>query len=134
MKLKKGITINNQLEEGYKTIYINSGTELHSTSIAEHVDFNNLIYIPQFENNAYTVKKDWRNLDNIEEKVLRLKSKQKDYNTIYLGEIPDFLKECFKKLELQSFKSGDEITQKLRNEKLKTDELSTALNSFLFCK
>lgn len=131
MKLKKGITIHNQLIEGCNTIFINSGTQLHSNRIADFVDFNQLKYIPQFEENAYTVINDWRSINNREKIILKPNGKYNDYSTVYLGSISDLLKEKFEKLELQNFKNNNEIIQRLKDEPIKANELSLAVNVFL---
>lgn len=131
MKLKKGIMIHNQLSESYDIVSINSGSVFHNDRIADIVDFNGIQYTPQYDEDAYIVKRDWRKLSTIEEKILCYTDKCNDYNTVYLGDIPDSLKICFEKLKLEGSKSRDEVLQKFSKDAQKTKELSIKLNSFL---
>jgi hypothetical protein len=131
MKLKRGIMIHNQLSEGYDIISMNSGSVFHNDRIADTVDFNGLQYTPQYNEDAYVVKRDWRKLTDVEEKIMCPSSKCNDYNTVYLGDIPDALKICFEQLELHTSKSRDEVLQKFSNDAQKTKELSVKLDSFL---
>ncbi|MEO8234692.1 MAG: hypothetical protein ABI549_04690 [Flavobacterium sp.] len=133
MKLKRGIMIHNQLLEGYDIVTINSGSVFHNDRIAaDTVDFNGLQYIPQYEEDAYIVKRDWRKLSAVEKKTLQPNNNCNDYNTVYLGDIPDDLKICFKQLALDDSKSRDEVLRKLSYDAQKTKKLSTKLDSFLF--
>lgn len=132
MKLKKGIMIHNQLSEGYDIISINSGSVLHNDRIADDVDFNGFQYTPQYDEDAYIVKRDWRQLSPVEKHALRPTSYCNDYNTVYLGDIPDDLKMCFKRLALDNSKSRDEVLQKFSRDAQITKELSVKLDSFLF--
>ena len=131
MKLKKGIMIHNQLLEGYDIITINSGSVLHNDRIADAVDFNGFQYTPQYDEDAYIVKRDWRKLSSVEKETLHPSSNCNDYNTVYLGDIPDDLKMCFKGLGLDNSKNRDEVLQKFSNDAQRTKELSVKLNSFL---
>lgn len=123
--------IYNQLSEGYDVISINSGSVFHNNRIADAVNFNGLQYIPKYNEDAYVVKRDWRKLCTAEEKILRPTSKCTDYNTVYLGDIPDALKMCFEQLELDGSKNRDEVLQKFSNDAQKTKKLSVKLDSFL---
>lgn len=131
MKLKRGIMIHNELSEGYDIISMNSGSVFHNDRIADSVDFNGLQYTPQYNEDAYVVKRDWRKLSAVEEKSLHPTSNCNDYNTVYLGDMPDDLKMCFKQLELDDSKNRDEVLQKFSNDAQKTKELSVKLDSFL---
>ena len=123
--------IYNQISEGYDIISINSGSVFHNDRIADAVNFNGLQYTPKYNEDAYVVKRDWRKLSIVEEKTLRPTSKCNDYNTVYLGDIPDALKICFEPLELEGSKNRDEVLQKFSNDAQKIKELSAKLNSFL---
>ncbi|KIO75543.1 hypothetical protein TH53_20040 [Pedobacter lusitanus] len=131
MRLKKGILIHNQMQQGYDAVSINSGTVLHTGQITEPVNFNGVVYTPQYEDHAYVAKRDWRSLDPAEMGCLRAKERRNDYNTVYLGDIPEALKENFKKINLAGSKNREEVFTKFSGDAELTKELSTNLNSFL---
>lgn len=131
MKLKKGILIHNQLEQGYEAVHINSGTVLHTALVTEPVNFHGMVYTPQYEDNARVAKRDWRALNREEIRGIQAKDKRNDYNTVYLGDIPEALKTCFKRLDLANSKSREEVFEKFSGDAALTKELSSNLNSFL---
>lgn len=131
MKLKRGIMIHNQLSEGDDMISMNSGSVIHNSRIADAVDFNGVQYTPQYCQDAYIVKRDWRKLGSMEKKIMLPTSNSNDNNTVYLGDIPEALKLCFKQFELEDSKNRDEVLQKLSSDSQKTKELSIKLDSFL---
>lgn len=131
MKLKKGILIHNQMEEGYDAIRINSGTIFHEKHISEHVDFNGTRYVPKYDSNAYIAKRDWRKLSSEQINYTRSIGKRNDYNTVYLGDIPVNLKECFQELNLATSINREEVFEKLSNNAGRTKEISSELESFL---
>ncbi len=131
MKLKKGIFIHNRMREGYDAISINSGTVFHSKQIAAAVNYQGISYMPQYEDDAHVVKRDWRNLTPEEINRLQPNGKQNDYNTVYLGDIPEKLKANFQQLTLGDSKNRDEVMAKLSADAEKTKELSVNLNAFL---
>ena len=49
--------------------------------------------MPQYEEDAYMVKRDWRKLSTNEIGSLTATSNRNYYNTIYVGDISDELKE-----------------------------------------
>jgi len=130
-KLKKGISIHNQMEEGNEAISINSGTVLHTRQPAAAVDFQGMQYTPQYEDHAFVTKRDWRSLNTEEIRCLRSDDKRNDYNTIYLGNIPEKLQENFKQLGLADSKNREEVFEKFSGNAAKTKELSTNLDAFL---
>jgi len=123
--------IQNQLSENYDIIRINSGSVFHDERIPETVNFNGYQYTPQYSDDAYIVKRDWKKLTANEKKVLSPSGNCKDYNTVYLGEIPEDLKLCFQQLELSNSNTRDEVLQKFSKDPQKTKELSIKLDVFL---
>jgi hypothetical protein len=131
MKLKKGILIHNQMEQGYEAIHINSGTVLHTALVTAPINFHGMVYTPQYEDNARVAKRDWRALNREEIRSIQAKDKRKNYDTIYLGDIPETLKACFKRLDLANSKNREEVFEKFSGDAVLTKELSSNLNSFL---
>jgi len=131
MKLKKGILIHNQMNQGYEAIHINSGTVLHTDLVTKPVNFQGMVYTPQYEDHAYIPKRDWRSLNPEEIKFIQAKEERNDYNTVYLGDIPEALKESFMRLGLANAKNREEVFEKFSGDAQLTKELSSNLNSFL---
>ncbi|THU40345.1 hypothetical protein FAM09_10785 [Niastella caeni] len=131
MRLINGITINNQLQEGYDSVKINSGTVFHTEQLAEMVHFQNLHFRPQYEEEAYVVKRDWRSLTPAEIKQLQPKDECNSYNTVYLGELPEHLKNSFRELDLAGSKSRDEVFEKFYRDAGKVKAVSNEMHAFL---
>ena len=131
MKLKKGIFIHNQLKENYAAISINSGTVYHTEQVAPPVNFQGYSYTPQYNEDAYVIKRDWRALNDEEIDCLQANGNRNDHNTVYLGDIPEQLKEHFQSLSLTGAKNRDEVMERLAASPEKTKVLSEHLNAFL---
>lgn len=131
MKLKRGISIYNQLPEGYDAVTINSGTVFHTEQPAPMVNYNGYKYRPVYEDDAYVVKRDWRGLAAGEIKYLQANGHRNDYNTVYLGELPEELKNDFRRLDLVTATSRDEVLEKLKQNAEATKKLNASITSFL---
>lgn len=131
MRLINGIAINNQLQEGYDAVKINSGTVFHTEQIAEMVHFQDLHFRPQYEADAYVVKRDWRSLTPAEIKQLQPKEACNSYNTVYLGELPEQLKNSFRELDLAGSKSRKEVFEKFHFNAGKVKAVNNELHAFL---
>ena len=131
MKLKKGISIFNQLPEGYDAVTINSGTVIHSKQPAPIVNYNGYRYRPEYENDAYVVKRDWRHLNPDEITCLQANGNRNDYNTVYLGDIPEPLKDNFRRLDFADATNRDEVMEKLKQNPEATKKLNGSINAFL---
>jgi hypothetical protein len=131
MQLKRGIFIHNQMPEGHDAISINSGTVFHTEQPAEMVNFRGYSYRPLYEEEAYVVKRDWRSLMPGEVKCLEADDSRNDYNTVYLGNIPEILKSRFEKLQLAGATSREEVMNKLKQNEDDTRKLNEAVNAFL---
>lgn len=131
MKLKKGIFIHNQLPDGYDAISINSGTVFHTEQPAEMVRFQGYNFRPQYEEEAYVAKRDWRSLQAGEIKYLMAKENRNDYNTVYLGDIPEPLKDRLRNLKLENSISREDVMNKLKQNEEATGKLNEAINAFL---
>ena len=131
MKLRKGISIYNQLPEGYAAVSINSGTVFHTEQPAEMVSFQGYSYRPEYEEYAYVAKRDRRSLSEDEVACLQADDGRNDYNTVYLGEIPEALKDQFRKLGLADSKGREEVMERLKQNAEDTRHLNEGINAFL---
>ncbi len=131
MKLKKGISIHNLLPEGYDAVNINSGTVFHTEQSAPMVNFQGHRYRPQYEANAYVVKRDWRRLDAAETACLCAGENRNDYNTVYVGDLPEAVKDLCRNLKLADSADRQEVMQKLQQNEQATRQLNGAINEFL---
>lgn len=131
MKMRKGIMVHNQLPDGYDAITINSGTVFHKKQKTVKVNYQEYNFTPQYEEQAYVVKRDWRKLMDTEINCLRSNKKRNDYNTVYLGAIPEYLKSSFQQLELTNCKNRDEVMAQFSKDPGKTKDVSEKINQFL---
>ena len=133
MELKKGITIDNQFSNGYDAITINSGAVHYTKQAIPVVNYHELSYTPQYVKDAYVTKRDWRKLNRKEIKCLQSSSikKRKNYNTVYLGEIPEDLKKSFEKLNLKNSVHRNDVLKRFSSDETLTLELSNAISNFL---
>lgn len=131
MKLRKGISIYNQLPEGFDAVTINSGTVFHTEQPAPVVEYNGYKYRPKYEPEAYVVKRDWRNLDGSEIKLLQANGHRNEYNTVYLGEIPGNLRKDFEQLGLSGSSTREEVMEKLKQNAEATKKLNASITAFL---
>ena len=120
-KLKPGIRIYSDKDTG--TIQINSGIIHHSKQVPNEIIFKNEKFIQYYEPEAHLPKRDWRKLDTEEHNIIAGNHQnKKDYNSVFTGEIPDPVKDLFRKLNLHTAHSEEEVLDKL-------DRKSTRLNS-----
>jgi hypothetical protein len=84
-----------------------------------------------YEDDAYVVKRDWRSLTADEIKCLQANGQRNDYNTVYLGDIPEPIKNLFRKLKLGDAESREEVMEKLKQNAENTRKLNDAINAFL---
>jgi len=131
MRIKKGIMLHNQLSEGMESISINSGVIHHSEQMHEDINYNGIVFKPNFVEEAFLPKRDWRKLNPEEIKMLQSNDKRNDSNTIYLGEIPNDLKKLYQNLKLTDCKSRDEVFAKFRENEKATLALNNAMSQFL---
>ncbi|MCW3162611.1 hypothetical protein [Chryseobacterium oryctis] len=123
MNLKKGMyLVGNSCPSLRQQLKINTGV------VAEKVINTGIEYF----DNAYLPVDDWRDLTDTEYNILSCsKQKNKMFNTLGLGEIPDELKKLFKEIKLEECKTLFDVQPKFQeNEKL-TKKLNGVLNQFL---
>lgn len=131
MKLRKGIGIHNLLEDGYDSIFINSGTLPYTEQLLEKVRYQDFNFTPLFEKDAFLPKKDWRRLNTEEVKKIRSDINRKDYNTIAIGDISETLRQIFQNLELGDSINREEVMMKLRDKPEIVKVLNEEMQQFL---
>ncbi|MCW3162612.1 hypothetical protein [Chryseobacterium oryctis] len=130
MKLKSGIKIYGKNLDN--VLEINSGVVHHSEQEPVEIVFNDIKFKAQYEPNAHLAKRDWRKLSAQELHVIKGDHvNKKDYNSIFIGEIPEELKEIFNKLNLHSAVSDNDAVQKFVENKEVVQELNSHLNTLL---
>ncbi|KZS42827.1 hypothetical protein AWE51_15780 [Aquimarina aggregata] len=125
--IKKGISIHNRLPKGYESIQINSGVVHHTDHEGSRVNFEQYSFMPLYIDEAYIPKRDWRTLSNNEKRRLNSSADLKDHNNIYLGELPEKVKNLFKKIDFSECKDRDDVMSCFG----KTEALTKALNEEL---
>ncbi|WP_420574195.1 hypothetical protein [Kordia sp.] len=131
MKIKRNIMVQNLLPDGVDALMINSGTVHHSHHKAALVSYLDEEFIPEYVNYAYVNKRDWRPLTQEEITCLSPDESCNDHNTLYLGEIPTALKECFQKIGLEHSIDRDEVFERFEANPALTLEATKLLNDFL---
>lgn len=128
-KLKPGIKI---YSDDSGIIQINSGTLHHSKQAPNEIIFRNEKFIQRYEPKAHLPKRNWRQLDSEEYKIIAGDHQnKKDYNSVFTGELPDPLKELFNRLDLHTADSEDEVFDKFKENKELVNEINLKLNEFL---
>ncbi|PTX61086.1 hypothetical protein C8N46_105242 [Kordia periserrulae] len=131
MEMKRQITVYNTLPEGLDALKISSGTVHHSKQKAAAVDYLGEKYTPKFTPQAYVSKKDWRPL-NEDEIACLTPPENRDYlNTIYLGVIPDELRECFETLQLDESLHRRDMFFRLEKDPEAVKKATALMNDFL---
>lgn len=131
MKIKRNILVHNSLPDGFNALMINSGTVHHSHHKAALVTYLNEKFIPEYIDQAYVNKRDWRSLTKEEIACLTPDDTCNDHNTVYLGEIPKELQECFQKIGLHLSKDRDEVFDRFEANPPLTMRANELLNDFL---
>jgi len=131
MLLKKGISIINSLRQQQDAVSINSGICYADQVIIPEVSFSKVKFTPQFQEGAVLAKTDWRPLTPMEWNVLQPGQKVTDYNTVFLGDLPDSLIQKFKGLLLLESEKVEDIYYTFRKNESLAKELNDTLNTFL---
>ncbi|MEN4760606.1 hypothetical protein ABEG63_09760 [Chryseobacterium sp. C39-AII1] len=129
-KLKPGIKI--YADELSKIVQINSGLIHHSKQHSNELIFKDEKFSQKYESEAYLPKRDWRKLNLSEYKIIAGNNKdKKDYNSVFIGEIPQNIQLLFDGLNLKEAQSDDEVFRKFRENQNLISEINLLLNEFL---
>lgn len=122
MKLQKGMRVFGSIEDISDQIVINSG--VHNVH-----EYNGLTYFKD----AYVPLQTWRSLTDAESRLLVAKrAKFSDHSkSVYVGEIPEKLKEVFQPLDLKSCTIPNEVLPKFHDNKKIVKKINKELHAFL---
>lgn len=123
--------VHNSLPDGANALMINSGTVHHSHHKAALVSYLDEEFIPEYLDHAYVNKRDWRNLTAEELICITADDTRNDHNTVYVGEIPEELKTCFKNIGLEKSVDRDEVFDRFEATPQLTLRATQLLNEFL---
>lgn len=126
--------LHNQSGEDYDCITINSGVMHYTEQDTDKVIYEDLSFFPSYEEDAFTPKRNWRELSDQEIKTLKSTDKRTDSNTIYIGDIPENLKTSLQKLNLENCKNRNEVFRKFMENPEATLEINQATEEFLKSK
>lgn len=131
MKLKRGIFVSNKLSQQKEALKINSGITYAVQETVPEVKFGDMRFTPRFENRAMLAKPDWRSLSLEDENILIPVGAVTDFNTVFLGDLPDSLIIQIKRISLLDAKRVEDIYEAFRQNEDIAKELNITLNDFL---
>jgi hypothetical protein len=134
MEIKRGIMLHNQSGEDSDCVSINSGVEHYTKQDINRVSYGDFSFSPSFEADAFVPRRNWRNLNDREIRILKANERCREANTICLGDIPGNLKRLFQQLALDECKDRNEIFEKFRSRPELTLAINQATDSFLQTK
>jgi hypothetical protein len=121
MELKKGISLYSNLSSINEQLYINDGT-------VPATDDTGLFYHP----GSYIPRHGWRHLQTAESKALLRNAPDTDFTkSIYVGEIPENLKDAFVTLGLDKVKDLDRVYPTLKENEAAVKKITDDLDVFL---
>lgn len=131
MEIKKGIMLYNECGEAFSNITINSGTVPSSKQEIPRIEYGNYSFYPQFEDDAYLPKRNWRHLTQKEINTLKPTEKRTDTNTIYTGKLPGNLVNLLEELGLKESSSRPEVFEKFQAQPALTKKINKQMEVFL---
>lgn len=131
MNLKRGIKLHNLLEDGDESVYINSGTMPYAKLPLEKVNYKSFHFTPLYEDGAYLPKRDWRRLNRQEINQIKPGVNAAAFNTIYIGEIPDLLKQNLLNMELSDCVNREAVMTKFNEHPELVKAVSEGMQHFL---
>lgn len=121
MCLKKGLHIYSNLPGFKDELSINDGTML--ATIETGLNYQTRSYIP---------KRKWRGLNSAETQLLFPEKIGTDFSkSIYIGEIPQKLKEIFRPLDLHNCSQLDQVIPKIKEKEEEVRTVNYELNNYL---
>jgi hypothetical protein len=131
MILKRGISLINSLRQQSEAVTINSGICYADQESIPEVNFRQLKFTPQFQKGAVLAKSDWRSLTPQDWNTLHPGNNVTDFNTIFLGDLPDSLIQRFKNIPLLESEKVEDIYKTFRRHEGLAKQLNEDLNTFL---
>lgn len=131
MKMIKGIRLHSQTADGYHAVSINTGVLHHAGQEKQAVNYEGLSFVPDFEEDAFLPKRNWRPLNSTEINTLKPVGKHDIGKTICLGDIPDDLRSLFEQLHLDQCRSREDVFAAFRDNPALTTEINRLTDQFL---
>ncbi|WP_420574196.1 hypothetical protein [Kordia sp.] len=129
--IQNGIRLHSTLDNFFDEVFINSGTIHHTKQEKSKVNYLDWSFVPQYEDDAYMVRRDWRKLSQNEIKALTANEQRNYYNTIYVGDIPDELKTIFDALKFKECLRPDDVRECMKRDHDMTLKLSNTMQKYL---
>lgn len=129
--IQNGIRLHSTIENFFEEIQINSGTTHHTNQEKSKVNYLDWSFVPQYEDDAYVVHRDWRKLSPEEIKAITATSNRNYYNTIYVGDISDELKEIFEALKFKECLRPEDVHECMKRDHDMTLKLSNTMQAYL---
>lgn len=129
--IQNGIRLHSTLDNFFNEIEINSGTVHHLQQEKGKVNYLDWSFVPQYEDNAYVVKRDWRKLSKKEINALTATNNRNYYNTIYVGDISDELKQIFEDLKFKECLRPKDVHEYMKRDHDLTLKLSNTMQTYL---
>lgn len=129
--IQNGIKLYSTIPNFFDDIQINSGTIHHTQQEKSKVNYLDWSFVPQYEDNAYMVKRDWRTLSDKEKKSLQATAGRNYYNTIYVGNVSEEVIEVLEEFKFKECLRPKEVTETMVRDKELTMKLSNTLQNYL---
>ncbi|MBC8754650.1 hypothetical protein H2O64_08185 [Kordia sp. YSTF-M3] len=126
-----GIRLHSNIDNFFDGVRINSGTTHHSQLEKSKVNYLDWSFVPQYEDEAYMVKRDWRKLSEKEINALTATKNRNHYNTIYIGDIPNELKNTFEELRFKECLRPKDVLECMKRDPKVTLDLSNTMQNYL---
>ena len=129
--IQNGIRLHSTLDNFFDEIEINSGTVHHLQQEKSKVHYLDWSFVPQYEDYAYVVKRDWRKLSEKEINAVTATDNRNYYNTIYVGDISDELKQIFDDLKFKECLRPEDVHAYMKRDHDLTLKLSNTMQNYL---
>lgn len=129
--IQNGIRLYSTLDNFFDEVQINSGTVHHSQLEKSKVDYLDWSFVPQYEEDAYVAKRDWRTLSESEITAVTATENRNHYNTIYVGNMPNELITFFKKFKFSECLRPSDVLECMRRSPEVTQNLSNQMENYL---
>ncbi|QHI35935.1 hypothetical protein IMCC3317_12830 [Kordia antarctica] len=129
--IQNGIKLHSTLDNFFDEVRINSGTIHHSKQEKSKIDYLDWSFVPKYEDDAYVVKRDWRKLSEKEINSLKAIANRNYYNTVYVGDISDELKEQFDALKFKDCLRPEDVRTCMQKDHDMTLKLSNTMQNYL---
>lgn len=129
--INNGIRLHSTDENFFNDISINSGTTHHLNQEISKIEYLDWSFVPKYNEDAYVAKRDWRKLSKKELEALKASSDRNYYNTIYVGDIPNELRDIFETLKFNKCLRPEDVHECMKKDHDMTLKLSNTMQTYL---